>query len=323
MSGKPTSSGSSQTKAALERAIEKLARRIKELRTFDVSGIEGRWDPAVEALQKSVNQTLADILGAGTPEYKQHAIAALDSGIDPNFGDRLSLEEVQQGIKQGIDEAVGHLDAVKKLLTDRFEGKVVAAPSPTPAPTPAPMPAPTPAPTLAPTPSPTPSPTPAPRPTPAPTPMPTPAPTPVSAPAPAAASQGPSGRRIAILGQRAGAAGEAIAGLVTQLGLEALPLRDPSETAGGAYIDRLDALRNVDYAIVLLSADEAALLEIGFLLGSIGRSRMCFVVAGNPTPAPHWEGVARHSIDDAGLWRLLVAREMRQAGLDVDMNRAL
>jgi len=28
-------------------------------------------------------------------------------------------------------------------------------------------------------------------------------------------------------------------------------------------------------------------------------------------------------MDDAGLWRLLLAREMRQAGLDVDMNRAL
>ena len=110
---------------------------------------------------------------------------------------------------------------------------------------------------------------------------------------------------------------------MTQLGLEAVPLRDPSDTAGGAYIDRLDALRGVDYAIVLLSEGEGALLEIGFLLGAIGRARMCFVVAGNPVLAPHWEGVARHAIDDAGLWRLLLAREMRQAGLDVDMNRAV
>jgi hypothetical protein len=110
---------------------------------------------------------------------------------------------------------------------------------------------------------------------------------------------------------------------VTQLGLEAVLLRDPSDTAGGAYIDRLDALRGLDYAIVLLSEGESALLEIGFLLGAIGRARMCFVVAGKPVPAPHWEGVPRHAIDDSGLWRLLLAREMRQAGLDVDMNRAV
>ena len=89
-------------------------------------------------------------------------------------------------------------------------------------------------------------------------------PTPVPTPARAAS---PTGRRIAILGQRAGAAGEAVSGFVTQLGLEAIPLRDPSDTAGGAYIDRLDALRSVDYAMVVLSEGEGALLEIGFLLG--------------------------------------------------------
>jgi hypothetical protein len=57
MSGKPTPpSGTSQTKAALERAIDKLARRIKELRTFDVAAIDGRWDPAVEALRQRIAQ---------------------------------------------------------------------------------------------------------------------------------------------------------------------------------------------------------------------------------------------------------------------------
>ena len=257
-----------------------------------------------------MNSTLADILGADTPEYKRHLVPPLDSGIDPNFGDRLSQEEVQRGIKTAIDEAIVNLDAVKKLLTDRFEGKVVAAPPPTPAPTPAPHGA-------------DPS---------------TDASANTSTNASANASTNaphqpqhqrqrqhqhqrqhqrqprrqrrrqhhhqprnphpchllhqrlfqprraplpPAGRRIAILGQRAGAASEAVSGFVTQLGLEAIPLRDPSDTAGGAYIDRLDALRGVDYAIVLLSEGEAALLEIGFLLGAIGRARMCFVVAGN------------------------------------------
>lgn len=156
--------------------------------------------------------------------------------------------------------------------------------------------------------------------------MSTPAPAPVASTAPAAspaiAPRVGSGRRIAIIGRGAGAAGEAVSGLVTQLGLDAFALGEPSD-AGGAYVDRLDALRGVDYAIALLTADEALLLEIGFLLGAVGRARMCFVVVGNPVLAPHWEGVTRHAMDDAGLWRLLVAREMRQAGLDVDMNRAL
>jgi hypothetical protein len=33
--------------------------------------------------------------------------------------------------------------------------------------------------------------------------------------------------------------------------------------------------------------------------------------------------VASVVMDDAGLWRLLLARAMKQAGLDVDLNRAL
>jgi hypothetical protein len=114
---------------------------------------------------------------------------------------------------------------------------------------------------------------------------------------------------------------------VKQLGLEPAFLGDAPANAGGTYIERLGALRDVDYAIVLLSADEPAqegvMLEIGFLLGSVGPGRICCVVAGKPAPAPQWDGVVRHAMDDGGLWRLLLAREMRQAGLDVDMNRAV
>ena len=67
----------------------------------------------------------------------------------------------------------------------------------------------------------------------------------------------------------------------------------------------------------------ALLLEIGFLLGSIGRGRLCFLVAGKPEAVPELGAVARHTMDDAGVWRLLLAREMKQAGLEVDLNRAL
>lgn len=155
--------------------------------------------------------------------------------------------------------------------------------------------------------------------------MPTPAPTtpvPTASPAPSG-----SGRRIAIVGGQGAGAREGVSGFVTQLGLEPTFLGDAPAHAGGTFIERLDALRDVDYAIVLLSADEPAqegvLLEIGFLLGSVGRGRICCVVAGTPAPAPQWDGVVRHAMDDAGLWRLLLAREMRQAGLDVDMNRAV
>lgn len=120
---------------------------------------------------------------------------------------------------------------------------------------------------------------------------------------------------------------QAASAFVTQLGLE--PVIAP---AAGSFPARLDGVRDADYAIVMLPADDLGtsgttradvLLEIGYLFGVVGPGRLCFVVNGKPAPARELESIARHSFDDGGLWRLLLAREMKQAGLDVDLNRAL
>jgi len=93
----------------------------------------------------------------------------------------------------------------------------------------------------------------------------------------------------------------------------------------GDFVKRLDALRDADYVVVLISADvrePALLLEIGFLIATFGASRICFMVSGKPSLPTQLEGIARHTFDDAGLWQLLLARQMRVSGLEVDLNRA-
>ena len=148
-------------------------------------------------------------------------------------------------------------------------------------------------------------------------------------PAPIPAPNGAPGSRVAIVCRLGEAEREAASAFVTQLGLEPLSIGDPSNDADGKFIDRLDGLRDLDYAIVMLPADEPGglrpglLLALGFLLGAAGPGRVCFVVSGKAQLAPELDGIARHSLDEGGLWRLLLAREMKQAGLDVDMNRAL
>ena len=125
-------------------------------------------------------------------------------------------------------------------------------------------------------------------------------------------------------------------GFVAQLGLQAITLPEPPNTTDSAFFDRLERLGDPHFAIVYLAANTsgtasaapnalspALLLELGFLIRALGRSRICFLVAGNVAMAPPWEGVVRLPMDEAGTWRLLLARAMKQAGLDVDMNRAL
>jgi predicted nucleotide-binding protein len=126
-------------------------------------------------------------------------------------------------------------------------------------------------------------------------------------------------------------------GFVTQLGLQATTLNDPLDANDSAFFERLEKLNDLKFAIVQLPArtpgslgttthalTPALLLELGFLISALGRNRICFLVTGNGNAVlPAWEGVARVPLDEAGTWRLLLARTMKQAGLNVDMNRAL
>src|SRR5664279_537630 len=125
-----------QDSAALEDAITKVDRQAKELKSFNTAVIKERWDPRVERLQKRTNAILAEVLGMGTPAYKQHAIGALDSSLDTTFGDRHTVDELKQGIAQEIKNATAKLESARKILAQRLEDLATA---PTVEPEPAPM----------------------------------------------------------------------------------------------------------------------------------------------------------------------------------------
>ncbi len=125
-----------------------------------------------------------------------------------------------------------------------------------------------------------------------------------------AAVQGAS-REVAVFGSAGDPNSDAVARFLTGLGLVPAVVSPQPHTPGDlSALDALEVLREVEYAVVLQAEH---LLEIGFLLGAIGRGRIC-ILDGD---------LARFKMDDGGLWRLLLAREMKQAGLDVDLNKAI
>ena len=63
-------------------------------------------------------------------------------------------------------------------------------------------------------------------------------------------------------------------------------------------------------------------LETGFLLGALRGARVCLLLPASAS-APGLDSLARIPLDAGGVWRLLLAREMKQAGLDIDLNKAL
>lgn len=122
--------------------------------------------------------------------------------------------------------------------------------------------------------------------------------------------------RIAIV-CRDDAAGDAITDFVATLGLEPIISLEPEATKSS--LETLEVLRQADFALVL-QADRR--MEIGFLLGALGRGRV-LMLQPEDSEEGTLGGLTRHPMDGAGLWRLLLAREMKQAGLEIDLNRAV
>lgn len=77
------------------------------------------------------------------------------------------------------------------------------------------------------------------------------------------------------------------------------------------------------YAVVLLpgTAPPPLLLRLGYLLGSLGRTSVTVLRAEPPPAGIDLAGLPCIALDAGGAWKLLLARELRRAGLRVDAVR--
>ena len=268
-------------------AIPKLQRRITDLETFDVSTIRERWDPVVEALAQKVDGTLQEILGHGTVEYNQYSVHSLDTLPLVMGGGRDPLPRVIQGYREGIERASLKLKTLKEL----FEERIADAPSAR-----------------------------------------------LETPPEVRVPQVSTRRVFIVHGHDVGAK-EAVARFVSKLKLEPVVLHE-QPNQGRTIIEKFEAHSGVDYALVLLTPDDLGypandpsqirprarqnvVLELGFFLGALGRKRVCVLYTGDIEVPSDYQGVLYVPLDERGAWRLSVAREMKVAGVEVDLNDAL
>lgn len=121
-----------------------------------------------------------------------------------------------------------------------------------------------------------------------------------------------------------------------QLKLEPIILSEqPSE--GRTVIEKFEANADVDFAIVLLTPDDIGysrdcadqkrprarqnvILELGYFIGRLSRSRVCALSKGSVEIPSDIHGVVYVSMDESGGWKLKLATELKQAGIDIDLN---
>jgi predicted nucleotide-binding protein len=130
---------------------------------------------------------------------------------------------------------------------------------------------------------------------------------------------------------------ESSARLIEKLNLVPIILRDlPNQ--GKTIIEKISDYSDVSYAIILLTGDDRGgtkdeeyqnqrvrprqnvILELGYFIGKLGRENVCALYEENVEIPSDYQGVLYIPLDKSGVWKLLLAKEMKAANLPVDMN---
>lgn len=128
-----------------------------------------------------------------------------------------------------------------------------------------------------------------------------------------------------------------VARFLERLGLEVIIL-DEQPRAGRTIIESFEQHADVRYAVVLLTADDRGgrhdepyeaqrlrarqnvIFELGYFAAKLRRSHVCVLYEGGVEIPSDYQGVLYVSLDPRGAWRLDLARELRAAGMPVDLN---
>jgi len=147
-------------------------------------------------------------------------------------------------------------------------------------------------------------------------------------------------RRVFLVHGHDEEAKQTVARFLETLRLEPVILGEQA-SEGRTLIEKFEKSSDVAYAIVVMTPDdigrarsapsEAAaqrprqnvLLELGYFLGKLSRARVCPLVKGNLELPTDYHGVVYIAMDPTEGWKMKLAKELKQAGLDVDLNLAL
>jgi predicted nucleotide-binding protein len=132
---------------------------------------------------------------------------------------------------------------------------------------------------------------------------------------------------------------EAVARFIERLGLDAVILHE-QPNAGRTIIEKFESCADVGFAVVLLTPDDVGasraasadsklrarqnvIFELGFFFGKLGRNRVAALYSDGVELPSDLHGILYIALDPHGGWHLQLAKEMKQAGLPIDLNRVI
>lgn len=174
---------------------------------------------------------------------------------------------------------------------------------------------------------------------------------------PAVGGAATSSKRVFIVHGHDEAVKQAVARFLTRLDLDPIVLEEQT-SAGMTLAEKFEHHSDVRYAVILLSPDDLGateysveeakstgndnaeklrgvvgaleprarqnvVFELGFFYGKLGRRNACVLLVGGVEKPSDMDGIVYVDFDKSGGWRMKLAQEMKEAGLTVDMNKAL
>lgn len=147
----------------------------------------------------------------------------------------------------------------------------------------------------------------------------------------------PLSRRVFVVHGHDGEARELVAGFLRKIDFEPIILHEQANQ-GRTVIEKVEAHGDVGFVVVLLTPDDLGrsvkevdlklrarqnvLLELGYFIGRLSRASVCALRRGDVDIPSDFAGVVWENMDDGGGWKLSLARELKAAGYEVDLNNA-
>lgn len=132
---------------------------------------------------------------------------------------------------------------------------------------------------------------------------------------------------------------ESLLEFLEKLGLHPLVLHEHPD-GGRSLIEKSEEFSNILFAIILITPDDIVaprqkpkerqarvsqnvIFEFGYLLGKLGRGKVCVLYKEGGEIPSDYSGIACIPMDSRGGWQLLLAKEIKQAGMEIDLNKAI
>jgi predicted nucleotide-binding protein len=147
-------------------------------------------------------------------------------------------------------------------------------------------------------------------------------------------------RKVFVVHGHDEAAKEGVARFIEKVGLQPIILHEQAN-AGRTIIEKFEVYPgDVAFAVVLLTPDDVGsaagevsntrprarqnvIMELGYFVGRLGRTRVCALHKGNVELPSDYQGVVYVEMDSAGAWKSKHAQELVQSKISIDLTGLL